>query len=59
AVIALAHTLGLQVVAEGVETQAQADLLHSLGCDAIQGYYLSHPLPAPEIPTLLRGLAQT
>ncbi|MEN9239933.1 MAG: EAL domain-containing protein, partial [Thermostichales cyanobacterium SZTDM-1c_bins_54] len=48
AVIAVAHTLGLQVVAEGVETQAQADLLHSLGCDAIQGYYLSHPLPAPE-----------
>ena len=48
-IIALAHSLRLQVVAEGVETQAQRDLLIALGCDFMQGYYLSEPLP----PTLL------
>ena len=46
ATISLAHSLGLSVVAEGVETQAQWDYLKQMGCDVIQGYYVSRPLPA-------------
>jgi EAL domain-containing protein (putative c-di-GMP-specific phosphodiesterase class I) len=46
--ISLAHELGLQVVAEGIEDQATWDLLARLGCDTGQGYLISRPLPAPE-----------
>ncbi|MDH3977467.1 MAG: EAL domain-containing protein [Gammaproteobacteria bacterium] len=46
AIIAMAHNLNLVVVAEGVETEAQRDYLHSLNCDQIQGYLISKPLPA-------------
>jgi diguanylate cyclase (GGDEF)-like protein/PAS domain S-box-containing protein len=49
AALALAHNLGLQVVAEGVETQAQRDFLTAHGCDFLQGYLFSRPLPADEI----------
>jgi EAL domain-containing protein (putative c-di-GMP-specific phosphodiesterase class I) len=45
AVITLGHALGLTVIAEGVETQAQRDHLHSQGCDAYQGYLLGRPMP--------------
>jgi len=45
ATIRLAHTLGLSVVAEGVETAEQARYLDSLDCDVMQGYYFSRPLP--------------
>ncbi|MCZ4306142.1 EAL domain-containing protein [Zoogloeaceae bacterium G21618-S1] len=45
-IIALAHNLDLEVVAEGVETQVQHDLLQAMGCDLIQGYLISKPLPA-------------
>jgi len=48
-IIALAHNLDLSVVAEGVETDEQKDLLESLKCDVIQGYLLSRPLPAAEL----------
>ena len=47
ATIGLAHDLGLTVVAEGVETQEQLDLLRSETCDDIQGYLYSRPVPAP------------
>jgi diguanylate cyclase (GGDEF)-like protein/PAS domain S-box-containing protein len=52
ATIALAHSLGLEVVAEGVETEAQYEFLRRLGCDLIQGYYFSKPLPADELARL-------
>ena len=49
AIILLAHDLGLEVVAEGVETAEQVETLTSQNCDVIQGYFLSHPLPAQQI----------
>ena len=45
AMVNLAHNLDLQVVAEGVESRVQFDLLHSFGCDQVQGYLISKPLP--------------
>ncbi len=47
--IAMAHALGMRVVAEGVETEHARLLLREYGCDAIQGYVLSRPLPAAEL----------
>ena len=46
AIIAMAHNLGMQVIAEGVETQAQADFLRRGGCDQLQGYLVGRPQPA-------------
>ncbi len=51
--ISLAHDLGLSVVAEGVETQAQADLLTRMGCDQVQGYLIAKALPADEAARLM------
>lgn len=48
AIIDMAHTLKLRTTAEGVEEQAQRDLLTALGCDEMQGYLISRPLPAAE-----------
>jgi EAL domain-containing protein (putative c-di-GMP-specific phosphodiesterase class I) len=48
AVVTMAHSLGLRVVAEGVETDAQRAFLASHGCDEMQGYLLSRPQPADE-----------
>lgn len=53
AIIAMAHSLGITVVAEGVEKQAQYSLLVERGCDLVQGYWLSHPLGASEFAQLL------
>ncbi|HZS69729.1 MAG TPA: bifunctional diguanylate cyclase/phosphodiesterase, partial [Burkholderiales bacterium] len=53
-IVSLAHTLGLKVIAEGVEDTEQVHLLKELGCDQIQGYYVSAPVPAQEIEALLR-----
>ncbi len=48
AIVRLGHTLNLEIVAEGVETQAQLDFLAALGCDTAQGYHIAAPLPAPQ-----------
>ncbi len=53
AVIVMAHELGLKVVAEGVETQAQLDFLKQHGCDYIQGYFTGRPMPARDFESLL------
>ena len=47
-IIVLAQQLGMKTIAEGVETKVQLDLLKSIGCDDIQGYYISRPIPADE-----------
>jgi len=52
-VILLAHNLGMQTVAEGVETARQLEILRDLGCDRAQGYFFSPPVPATEIIKLL------
>ncbi|WP_246944188.1 putative bifunctional diguanylate cyclase/phosphodiesterase [Bacillus pinisoli] len=49
AIIQLAHALGIKVVAEGVETQEQLEILRSLDCDIVQGYFISVPLPFTEV----------
>jgi EAL domain-containing protein (putative c-di-GMP-specific phosphodiesterase class I) len=53
-IVSLAHTLGLKVIAEGVEDTEQVHLLKELGCDQIQGYYVSPPVPVQQIEALLR-----
>ena len=55
AVIALGHTLGLKVVAEGVENLPTAQTLTALGCDELQGYCFSRPLPVEDLVAWLHG----
>ncbi|WP_019142480.1 bifunctional diguanylate cyclase/phosphodiesterase [Noviherbaspirillum massiliense] len=57
AIVTMAHALGMRVVAEGVETRQQVDILKRLACDEIQGYYVSRPVPASEIPALIENRA--
>jgi EAL domain-containing protein (putative c-di-GMP-specific phosphodiesterase class I) len=56
AIIAMAKVLHLRVVVEGVETEPQRDLLDELGCDEIQGYLISTPVPAEEVGQMLDSL---
>ena len=58
AMINLAHNLKLEVVAEGVETPEQLDLLRGFGCDQVQGYFISKPLPLAELVEYLTFGAQ-
>jgi diguanylate cyclase (GGDEF)-like protein len=53
AVVNLAHALGFEVVAEGVETEAQLAIVRDRGCDFLQGFYFGRPMPAEEVPNWL------
>ncbi|MDE2341914.1 MAG: EAL domain-containing protein [Betaproteobacteria bacterium] len=53
-IINLARSLGMRTIAEGVETERQADFLKAQGCDEVQGYYYSKPLPVAELEAFLR-----
>jgi len=53
AIVVMAHKLGLKVIAEGVETRAQRDLLTQIGCDFAQGYLFARPMPGDELEALL------
>ena len=55
-IIAMGHSLGLKIVAEGVETEEQQAFLVGQGCDLIQGYLLSRPLPAEQLSQLFLEL---
>jgi EAL domain-containing protein (putative c-di-GMP-specific phosphodiesterase class I) len=61
AVISLAHSLGMSTIAEGVETAEQLADLRSSGCDCVQGFLLSRPTPAEQVPAMLarvQGMAR-
>ena len=55
AMILMAHALDKHVIAEGAEQIAQIEILHRLGCDMVQGYYFSRPLPAEQFAAFVRG----
>ena len=58
AIVTLAHTLGISVVAEGLETAEQVAMLQALECDSAQGYYFAKPLPAKETADYILGKDQ-
>jgi EAL domain-containing protein (putative c-di-GMP-specific phosphodiesterase class I) len=58
-VVDLAHILGMEVVAEGVEIEEQETLLREMGCDFAQGFFFSRPLPPQDIPALLSSYTLT
>lgn len=58
-IITLAHSLGLKVVAEGVEAEAQVELLARLDCDEMQGYRISRPVAPQAVPSLVQKLGLT
>ena len=55
AIIAMSHSLGLRVIAEGVETETQLEMLRAKSCHEVQGFLFAHPLAADEIPNFLRS----
>jgi len=55
--LTLAHSLRLEVIAEGVENDEQLHFLQDLKCDGVQGFYLSRPLPSSKLWSYLRGHA--
>lgn len=58
-IISLAHSLGKETIAEGVETKAELDVLTERGCRLMQGYYFSKPLPAPQFEKWVKARAET
>lgn len=58
-IINMAHHMGITVLAEGVETKAQRDMLRDAGCEIVQGYYYSRPIPIEEYEKLLHKAGRT
>ena len=58
-IVSLAHTLNLRVVAEGVEDDEQVRLLRELGCDQIQGFFVSRPVPPEDVDAMLSSGSRT
>ncbi|MDO8349677.1 MAG: EAL domain-containing protein [Gallionella sp.] len=58
AIISMANSLGMQTIAEGVETTGQIAFLHLQGCNEVQGYYFSKPLPADQFEAFVRGKSE-
>lgn len=56
-IIQLGHNLGMQVIAEGVETADQVEALQHLGCDVVQGFYFGRPVPAGEVGSMPHAMA--
>ncbi len=54
-IVDIGRSLGIEVLGEGVETMAHAEILRDLGCSALQGYVLARPMPAGEVPDFVRG----
>ena len=52
-IVAIAHNFGMEVIAEGVEKPEQQQILQELGCERLQGFLFSRPLPAKEVSRLL------
>jgi EAL domain-containing protein (putative c-di-GMP-specific phosphodiesterase class I) len=59
AIVAMSHALGKEVVAEGAETGEQTAVLRRLGCDGVQGYHISRPLPAAEFAAFVGAREKT
>lgn len=59
AVTTIGHSFGMEITAEGVETEDQLTFLHSLDCDEIQGYYFSRPLPEDQLGEFLKNFEET
>lgn len=59
AIITMAHSLGIRVVAEGVESREQIEFLRRQGCDFLQGYYFSPPRPVDEMDRVLKNVKLT
>ena len=59
AVAAMGRSLRMRVVAEGVETDREADMVHELDCDEIQGYLIARPMPAGDVDAFLQGHVET
>jgi EAL domain-containing protein (putative c-di-GMP-specific phosphodiesterase class I) len=59
AIVGLGRALGIEVLAEGVETETQLAHLRRLGCDTVQGYLLAKPMPAEDLGRLMRGNADS
>jgi EAL domain-containing protein (putative c-di-GMP-specific phosphodiesterase class I) len=55
-IISLSHNLGMKVIAEGIETQQQADLLKQLKCDQMQGYHYAKPMPLHDFLSYLQNI---
>jgi EAL domain-containing protein (putative c-di-GMP-specific phosphodiesterase class I) len=53
-IVSMAHAINISVVAEGVETMEQLLILQQLSCDEVQGYFISRPVPAADVPHLIR-----